>query len=330
MDVEERLRQLEDEIKNLSKPVDTNPPKEKWGLVLAGGGGKGAFQSGAFKALVERGIFSQFAGISGCSVGALNMVLFAHGDVAMAQDVWKNISNDQFLKIDTELIDLKEGIFSRTGLEKLMDDYINFDLISDYKYPLFAATSVFKANSDPEPLYIPLKGESRENIKTILLASSALPYAYENVIFNSMVLKDGGITDNTPIKPLYDLGIRHFYVIDLSASAPSPSERYKDCVFVHIKPFKNIGGLIDGTLDFTAKGAKLRMELGYLDTIRTLDFLDKDLSKKEVLQVMNIRGENEYNQVLFDQEFEKNSDYVNNSLGKIKDIYDRFLSFRKM
>lgn len=88
--------------------------------------------------------------------------------------------------------------------------------------------------------------------------------------------------------------------------------------------------LIDGTLDFTAKGAKLRMELGYLDTIRTLDFLDKDLSKKEVLQVMNIRGENEYNQVLFDQEFEKNSDYVNNSLGKIKDIYDRFLSFRKM
>ena len=33
--------------------------KDEWGLVLAGGGGKGAYQAGAFKALWECGSFCQ-------------------------------------------------------------------------------------------------------------------------------------------------------------------------------------------------------------------------------------------------------------------------------
>lgn len=49
--------------------------KDEWGLVLAGGGGKGAYQAGAFKALWEYGIQDYITAVSGASVGALNAVL---------------------------------------------------------------------------------------------------------------------------------------------------------------------------------------------------------------------------------------------------------------
>jgi predicted acylesterase/phospholipase RssA len=58
------------------------------GLVLCGGGFKGAYQVGAWKALRELG-FDRFTAVAGTSVGALNAVLIANGDVETAETVWK-------------------------------------------------------------------------------------------------------------------------------------------------------------------------------------------------------------------------------------------------
>ena len=49
--------------------------KEKIGLVLSGGAGRGAFEIGVLNALEENGILESVTGISGTSVGALNMAL---------------------------------------------------------------------------------------------------------------------------------------------------------------------------------------------------------------------------------------------------------------
>lgn len=69
---------------------------EKIGLVLCGGAAKGAYQIGCWKALRDAGI-SQFAVISGTSVGALNAVLIAMGDVEVATKLWVELSLDQIL-----------------------------------------------------------------------------------------------------------------------------------------------------------------------------------------------------------------------------------------
>src|SRR5579859_301816 len=58
------------------------------GLVLAGGGFKGAYQIGAWKALQEMG-FDRFTAIAGTSVGALNAVLVANGKLGPAEIIWK-------------------------------------------------------------------------------------------------------------------------------------------------------------------------------------------------------------------------------------------------
>ena len=48
------------------------------GLVLEGGGTKGAYQLGAYKALKELGM--EFDGIVGTSIGALNAAFIIQGD----------------------------------------------------------------------------------------------------------------------------------------------------------------------------------------------------------------------------------------------------------
>ena len=67
------------------------------GLVLAGGGGKGAYQIGVWKYLHECGLDRYVRAVSGTSVGSLNAALFASGDFQRAEDLWLNIQPSQIL-----------------------------------------------------------------------------------------------------------------------------------------------------------------------------------------------------------------------------------------
>ncbi len=68
-----------------------------WGLVLAGGGGKGSYQMGVWKYLCEQGYDQMFRAFAGTSVGALNAALFIQGDPKRAEDVWLSITQEQIL-----------------------------------------------------------------------------------------------------------------------------------------------------------------------------------------------------------------------------------------
>ena len=68
------------------------------GLVLGGGGAKGAYQVGCWKALRESGIV-HFAGIAGTSVGALNAVLVAQDEFDRAERTWNEMSFGRVLRM---------------------------------------------------------------------------------------------------------------------------------------------------------------------------------------------------------------------------------------
>ena len=70
--------------------------KDDYGLVFAGGGGKGAYEIGVWKALKECREISVGA-VSGTSVGALNGALFACQEYDMAEKIWMNISENKIL-----------------------------------------------------------------------------------------------------------------------------------------------------------------------------------------------------------------------------------------
>lgn len=62
--------------------------QKKVGLVLCGGGFKGAYQIGVWKALRNEFGIKRFHSIAGTSVGALNAILIANDDLENSQRIW--------------------------------------------------------------------------------------------------------------------------------------------------------------------------------------------------------------------------------------------------
>lgn len=62
---------------------------ESIGLVLSGGGAKGAYQVGVWKAMEEYGLTDNVKVASGTSVGALNAALFANISTTKAEQLWR-------------------------------------------------------------------------------------------------------------------------------------------------------------------------------------------------------------------------------------------------
>ena len=70
------------------------------GLVLEGGGTKGAYQIGAYKALRDLGI--EFQGVTGTSIGALNGAYIIQNDIEIMEDIWLKYDYTHFMNIDEE------------------------------------------------------------------------------------------------------------------------------------------------------------------------------------------------------------------------------------
>lgn len=226
-----------------------NASKGDIALVLSGGGGKGAYQVGAYKAIVEDSRF-KISGISGTSVGALNAALFSAKDIKEAEAIWQSLTPDDILSptadsdflasdlkldnfslaeklilndINTENIFTTEffndnEFFSRVGLSKIINDTKTPQLL-DMTKPI-CAISAFNLN-DAIPNYFVLNELSDIDTEKLLLASSAIPLVFEYVTYNSKNYYDGGFPlfgNNLPMSPLYSLGYRKFIVIHTASS----------------------------------------------------------------------------------------------------------------
>ena len=71
--------------------------EKEYGLVLEGGGAKGAYQIGAWRALKEAGV--KIKGVAGTSVGALNGALICMDDYENAKKVWENITYSKIMSV---------------------------------------------------------------------------------------------------------------------------------------------------------------------------------------------------------------------------------------
>ncbi len=302
-----------------------NFSEHEWGLVLAGGGGKGAYQAGVFKALEQYGISDMITAVSGASVGALNMVLFDNSDAKLAEKIWSDISPEQFLQIDEKLIDFREGFVSREGLLNIVDKYIDMEQLRNSQRRLYVSVTEYDDNGGGEGIarYFSLNYRPDEEIKKILLASSALPIIYSPVEIGGKMYRDGGIKDNLPIMPLYIEGIRNFIVVGMSPETKINYEKYPDAKFIFIKPHKSIGDFIDGTLDFSSTGAKLRMELGYLDGVRELSFYGRDDAESKQQYMMSVNSD--YLNFEYKTRHTRLENTINSEMNKINDLFNKYM-----
>lgn len=274
------------------------------GLVLAGGGGKGAYQIGVWKYLREAGLDSAVCAASGTSVGALNAALFVTGDLERAEKIWRNMKPELILSPDAYSADdvtkwlAESGIaplasarklppastmapaiaaniglsapFSREGLLNLMREGVDFDAIRNAAIPCFATCLTVK---DFEIRRFDLRDYSAEDAQTILLASSAIPVVFDHVPFQGETYCDGGVPflgDNIPIAPVAELGAPYIIVVNLTRDILINRAKYPGAKLIEITPQNDLGGLADGTLDFTADGAAWRISQGYEDAKKAL------------------------------------------------------------
>lgn len=294
------------------------------GLVLAGGGGKGAYHIGIWKALQEFGAVTNITAVSGTSVGALNAALFVQGNYNIAENVWLNITKDKILKLDLkrvteqvvsgfssftniQKIDIavpmaiyltskaKNSIFSRDGLIEIIDEALNLEYISSNSIPCFA--TCLEIPSLKKKCFN-LQGMSPSEIKSVLLATSALPFIFNEEKVSGKSFVDGGIPifgDNVPIKPLYDIGYRMFLVAHLSRDSIIDTKVFPDAKILQIVPHEHQGELLDGTLDFTRDGAQRRIQQGYEDTFKILKPLyDIGMVQNQIYHKLNKMAEDEY------------------------------------
>lgn len=71
--------------------------EKEYGLVLAGGGTRGAYQVGVWKALQELNI--KIKGIVGASIGALNGALFLQNDYSQVSKMYETIKINNIMKV---------------------------------------------------------------------------------------------------------------------------------------------------------------------------------------------------------------------------------------
>lgn len=250
------------------------------GIVLEGGGAKGAYQIGAWRALRELGI--DFDGVAGTSIGALNGAFFMQDDYDTAYKLWYDmrpslvIDGDEELMQKLALMDLEGKDYHRvfnsfkklvgqkgldiTPLRQMIATYLKEDVIRSSPRA-FGFMTVSVTDFKPTAMYkedIP-QGQLAE----YLIASANLP-VFKLDRIDGKLFVDGGFYDNLPVKLLTDKGFDEIITIELNGLGLKQKWQTKDHEVKHIaiRPSGDLGG----TLEFLPQTARRNMAMGYYDT----------------------------------------------------------------
>ena len=238
--------------------------RQKIGLVLGGGGGKGAYQIGVWKALKEYKIDKYINYLSATSIGSLNSLLYLTGDLENAINVWGNITRETALtKKSFKDILTKKSLFSRNGFIDLAEKNVDFNKVSESKIQTYVTATPVSKNVVNAPTNFCLNGKSKEEITNIVLASSAIPVIFEPVYINGVKYRDGYMVDNNPVRVLKEKGCSLIFVVPLKEFSEAYECADEETLIVDFVSAYNDYGIVDGTLDFVADRAKMRMNHGY-------------------------------------------------------------------
>lgn len=301
--------------------------KKGVGLVLAGGGGKGAYQIGVIKALKEKGLLDGVTGLSGASIGAVNAFLYAMDDIDIMYKAWDDIDMLTLFDVDLDMLIQHKPYFSREEMLKLISKYIDFDKIRNSRYDIFNSICRIDEAGGYKAEYKDItEYDDVEYIKKILLASTALPIIYEAVEIDGNRYRDGGICDNEPVKPLYDMGYRQFIVIGLSHGKIFNDTKWADASFVTIYPSVDLGNRFNGTLNFSEKSIKFREMLGYKDGIRAVK--TKFENDPMYIKLEPMLAQNDFNeinmQLRVDTVYESAEQSINANISKFNELAHKY------
>lgn len=256
----------------------------KRAFVLAGGGSKGAYEIGFYKAVHELGIQPDI--VTGTSIGALIGCMIAQNDYKEAVRLWENMDISQVMNngisvsmnIDSlvsqrnrmlsffkqfihdkgaDITPLKEMIERLSDQERLLASPVDFGLVT-VEFPSLNPVQITKHEMESGTL------------KDYLIASASCYPAFPAHVMDGKEYVDGGYYDNLPVRLAMKMGADELILVDLNHKKIIHEEYLNRPNIKYIIPSQDIGNF----LDFDRESLDHRIRLGYLDTMKAFHKYD--------------------------------------------------------
>jgi len=250
----------------------------KIGLVMSGGGTRGAYQMGVLHAMRELGLYEQIEVVTGASIGAINGALVAQGIWEQALDLWQNVRPHQvfnrleaqsdafYLPLLREWIE--QGGIRVDGLKELLRSHLDEATIRqspiDFGFVVYNRTT-----REGEELFADKvdKGLLIEYV----IASATFPVFQAHKIGEYEYL-DGGLHSILPTKMAFDRKELDLVIaIDVAEASRFSLQQwrwyrqYADRL-VYIRPSK----LLPSPMNFSQSAIEKQLDLGYRDGMKKL------------------------------------------------------------
>lgn len=260
------------------KPViDKN---KEYGMVLEGGGAKGAYQVGVWRALKEAGI--KISAIAGASVGALNGALMCMGDIEKAEELWEDISYSKVMDVKDETMDklikrelpirealresmkfLGDGGVDVTPLKNLITEHIEEKKIRESSIAFYILAFSL---SELRELDLDIREIPEGLLSDLLLASCLFP-GFKNIKLHGKKYLDGGMFNNVPIESLIKREYKDIIIIRIFGAGLEKRVKVpEDINVISIEPRVSLGNMFE----FDSKKSKRNMKIGYYDGLRAI------------------------------------------------------------
>ncbi len=259
--------------------------KKKIGLVLAGGGGLGSYELGAFLALHEEGI--NFDIVTGTSIGALNGAFIAANNIQKMEDLWDEITPEKIMvnginfrtdlrynlqdpKALTKFIKtfLKNKSVDIAPFKNLIKKHLDLEALKNSQTKLGIVTTNITRNDE---VRIIVNDLDQEMILPYLHASSACVPYFPSEEINGEKYVDGFFKNNFPIHYAFLLGADEVYAVDLKLFNLESKNQFLTKLHnvKYIAPRVSLGSMIDFSQETIQKNKKR----GYNDTKKLLGHL---------------------------------------------------------
>lgn len=259
-----------------------------YGLVLEGGGAKGAYHIGALRALNELNV--EIEAVAGTSIGAMNGAMFVQDKIDLAYDYWYNISTSKALDIEdkylSELLNLSinqknlsyfinkaKEVLQNRGLDnsfykEILRNNIDEELLRRSNIDFAIVTLSL---SDLKPLELFLEDIPEGKVVDYIMASSYLP-AFKMQRIDGKILIDGGFYENLPIKTLLKKGYKKIIAIRTYGLGKIEKQIDAEKEVIYINPSEELGKM----LNFDQDNARKNIKMGYFDTMKYFKNLKGD------------------------------------------------------
>ncbi len=273
----------------------------KIGLVLSGGGAKGAYQVGMFHALEQLGLSKQIVSMSGCSIGAYAAVIYALSGNREYRDFlfsFESMMSEGQSLTDEDVERAKMDVASRTvGIKEFSEErrFWKYETLGLHRYfrRLLAGNAISRSGmrlnvcayslEDERPEYFSLNEMSSSDQEMAIIGSGSLEFLFKASLLDGRHYLDGGIipsicaspspADKIPLAPMAAenvdfILINYLIASDFVNTALIPSSTG----FLELRPSAPLEAYPGaGTLDFSAEKLMSHEKMGYTDTLNLLE-----------------------------------------------------------